>query len=87
MQERKVRRLPVIDEQSRLVGIVSLGDLAHCMHSQQTMGADGMTWIGVAYTLASVSEPRQFTPPPSGWPHTPSGPPVYVPVMRGARAG
>jgi CBS domain-containing protein len=29
MQSRRIRRLPVIDENRRLVGMVSLGDLSH----------------------------------------------------------
>jgi CBS-domain-containing membrane protein len=65
MQQHKVRRLPVVDGEERVIGILSLGDIAYSMHSKQTMGADGMTWAGVAHTLASICEPRQFTPPPS----------------------
>jgi CBS domain-containing protein len=41
MSENKVRRLPVLDENKRLVGIVSLGDLAsHTNHELcgQTLG-------------------------------------------------
>ena len=49
MQEKQVRRLLVLDRDNRLVGIVSLGDLA-----VQT-GDDRLT----AVTLEGVSEPSQ----------------------------
>ncbi len=58
MQQHKIRRVPVVDDQKRLLGIVSLGDLAYCMAAEQTLGGDGMTWTAVAHTLARVSEPR-----------------------------
>jgi CBS domain-containing protein len=87
MQEHKVRRLPVVDEDGSLVGIISLGDLAYCMQSQQTMGADGMTWLGVAHTLAAVSAPRRFTPPPSEQPMPPSVGPRKITPFPFSRAG
>jgi CBS domain-containing protein len=38
MSDRQVRRIPVVDHRNRLVGIVSLGDIAH--HSdERTAGA------------------------------------------------
>lgn len=58
MQQHKIRRVPVVDADRRLVGMVSLGDLAHAMSSQQTLGGDGMTWTSLAHTLAAVSTPR-----------------------------
>ena len=58
MQQHKIRRVPVVDEQKRLLGIVSLGDIAYAMAAEQTLGGDGMTWTAVAHTLARVSEPR-----------------------------
>lgn len=42
MESRQVRRLPVVDEQSSLVGILSLGDVSHCGHRDlaiEVMGA------------------------------------------------
>jgi CBS-domain-containing membrane protein len=38
MQERQIRRLPVLDRQKRLVGILSLGDLATRTHDSRTVG-------------------------------------------------
>jgi CBS domain-containing protein len=64
MQRREVRRLPVVDHAGKLIGIVSLGDLAHYMAAEQSFGSDGMTWSAVAHTLAAVSSPRSMRPPP-----------------------
>lgn len=58
MQQYRIRRLPVLDAERRVVGVVSLGDLAYIMSSQQTLGGDGMTWTSIAHTLAAVSTPR-----------------------------
>jgi hypothetical protein len=38
--------------------MVSLGDLAHFMATEQSFGSDGMTWSALAHTLAAVSTPR-----------------------------
>jgi CBS domain-containing protein len=58
MQQHRIRRVPVVDNDRRLVGIISLGDLAYVMSTQQTLGGDGMTWTSIAHTLAAVSAPR-----------------------------
>lgn len=79
MAQRRIRRLPVVDEGDKLVGIVSLGDLAHYMQTQQTTGADGMTWPAIARTFASVSAPRHFEPPPASWSDAQSTP---APISR-----
>lgn len=47
MGELKVRRLPVVDRDKRLVGIISMGDLANG-------GADNLS---VAETLTEISQP------------------------------
>ena len=31
MDQKKIRRLPVLDDKKRLVGMLSLGDVAHCV--------------------------------------------------------
>ncbi len=49
MRDQQVRRLPVLDQNQRLVGIVSLGDLATDMPSEQKSGE----------TLKGVSKPSQ----------------------------
>ena len=37
MTERRIRHLPIVDEQGKLVGIVSIGDLVKHQHDQLTM--------------------------------------------------
>lgn len=58
MQQHKIRRVPVVDAERRLIGIVTLADLAYILGSSQTLGGDGMTWSAVGHTLAAVCEPR-----------------------------
>jgi CBS-domain-containing membrane protein len=56
MRERRVRRLPVVDADWRLVGMLSLNDLAreavHDNHSGTPRSED------VTRTLAAICEPR-----------------------------
>jgi CBS domain-containing protein len=47
MQDRQIRRLPIVDRDQRLVGIVALGDLATDVNKPKT----------VASTLEKISEP------------------------------
>jgi CBS domain-containing protein len=49
MKEKQVRRLPVMSRDKRLVGIVSLGDLAVETHDEELAGN----------TLEAVSEPAE----------------------------
>lgn len=59
MQSAQLRRVPVVDAEGRLLGIVSLGDLAHHAHSSPLR----MPEIpGVAKTLAVITERRQPQP-------------------------
>ncbi len=55
MQAAQLRRLPVVDADGKVIGIIGLGDLARSAHSS----ALRMTEIpGVAKTLASITERR-----------------------------
>jgi len=58
MRSRKVRRLPVLDSTAKLVGIVSLNDLAR--ESERESGRKGRAVSGqeVSATLAAICEPR-----------------------------
>jgi CBS domain-containing protein len=58
MRSRKVRRLPVLDAEARLVGIVSLNDLA--LESERESGRKGREVSGqeVSATLAAICAPR-----------------------------
>jgi CBS domain-containing protein len=58
MRLKQVHRLPVVDHHGRVVGVVSLNDIAQSSQSS----AQGLTRIpgtGVAETLAAVSQPRE----------------------------
>jgi CBS domain-containing protein len=57
MSQNKIRRVPVVDDQGRLVGIVTLGDLAYLV-ARESNGGDGMTWTSIAHTLGAISQPR-----------------------------
>lgn len=56
MREDHVRRLPVVDDGGRLLGVVTIGDLARCSQSSAFQKAIG--GVGVAKTLAAICEPR-----------------------------
>ena len=51
MQERQVRRIPIVDDDGRVIGIVSLADLALKDKAEK-----------VAKTVADVSKPRSSAP-------------------------
>lgn len=55
MREHRVRRMPVVDEAGRLVGVVTLADLARHVDS---LGDDAACAHFVS-TLAAISEPRR----------------------------
>lgn len=59
MSNRQVRRIPVVDGDDRLVGIIAVGDVARALGSR--MPAE------VVACLEAISEPaRDLTPAPSG---------------------
>ncbi len=59
MRSKQVHRLPVLDEAGKLVGMVSLSDLARAARR----GAKGVDGGAVTATLAAIVEPR---PRPAG---------------------
>jgi CBS domain-containing protein len=66
MTTHKIRRLPVVDEESRPIGIVSLADLARLAQAPSTQSQEARSWVpGV---LAGISEP----PGDRGGPAAPS---------------
>lgn len=69
MRERKVRRLPVLDGDGRLSGMISLGDLAHHLEASNYRG-DGVTCETLARALAAVTapQPAQVPDPPRSSP-------------------
>jgi CBS domain-containing protein len=65
MREAQVRRLPVVDEQGRLVGLLSLNDLAReASHNGKSRGAPEPE--DLAATLAAICTPRDLPAPARG---------------------
>lgn len=58
MRMRRVRRLPVIDLEGRLVGLVSLNDIARTAVREQTLRNKDVTPAEVGTTLAAICQPR-----------------------------
>lgn len=57
MREAKIRRLPVIDEQGSLVGMITLADLAREAERGQAAGSTAVSGREVGATLASICQP------------------------------
>lgn len=65
MRQNQVRRLPVVDEQGVLVGLLSLGDVARYVRQHSPRSSDGsVSQQHVAETLAAICEPRFHSIPP-----------------------
>ncbi len=58
MQKNQLRRLPVVDEGGRLVGIVTLGDLARHAATERANTTRKVGADEVAVTLAAICAPR-----------------------------
>lgn len=57
MQEKQIRRVPVVDPQGRPVGILTLNDLARAA-AQATARMTSGSGVDVLRTLAAIGEPR-----------------------------
>lgn len=57
MRDAQIRRVPVVDAQGRLVGIVTLGDIVHLRDEHRLRGAIELP--RAARTLAAITERRQ----------------------------
>jgi len=57
MREARIRRLPVVDEQDSLVGMISLADLAQEAARERTASRQEITETEVGDTLAAICEP------------------------------
>src|SRR5262249_20138270 len=55
MQRARVRRLPVVDADGQVCGVIALGDIAQ--RASGSRGKDSLSYEGVAKTLAAVSRP------------------------------
>jgi CBS domain-containing protein len=58
MREARVRRVPVVDAQRTLVGIIALADLAREAASERAAAEKDVTESEVGDTLAAICEPR-----------------------------
>jgi CBS-domain-containing membrane protein len=58
MREARVRRVPVVDAQGSLVGIVGLADLAREAASERADAEKQITESEIGDTLAAICEPR-----------------------------
>jgi CBS domain-containing protein len=56
MREQQVRRLPVVDQNARPVGVLSLNDIARAGAAQHWKSDDGLTARNVASTLAAICD-------------------------------
>ena len=64
MRVNQVRRLPVVDEQGVLIGLLSLGDVARYVRQHSPRGASTVAQQRLAETLAAICEPRFHSIPP-----------------------
>jgi CBS domain-containing protein len=59
MREARIRRLPAVDAQGALLGMVTLADLAREAARESTAGKQEITEMEVGDTLAAICEPRR----------------------------
>jgi CBS domain-containing protein len=59
MREARIRRLPVVDEQGAIAGMITLVDLAREAQREQTFPAPAITGNEIGVTLASICQPSQ----------------------------
>ena len=62
MRMAQVRRIPVVDDEGKLRGILSIADLALHLH-RPGRKTDGLSYQSVAQTLAAISQPPVHSPP------------------------
>jgi CBS domain-containing protein len=61
MQDNQLRRLPVIDRDGHLLGMVSINDLARKAATDRHLSSPQVGEAGVVTTLAAISMPRPMT--------------------------
>jgi CBS-domain-containing membrane protein len=66
MRTNRVRRLPVVDAEGVLVGLLSLGDIARYVRQHSPRSSSNLAQQRLADTLAAICEPRfnSIPPPP-----------------------
>jgi CBS domain-containing protein len=58
MRDNQIRRLPIIDREGHLMGVVSINDLARKAASDQHLSSPRVGETGVVTTLAAIASPR-----------------------------
>jgi CBS-domain-containing membrane protein len=58
MRRHQIHRLPVVEANDRLVGILSLNDLARAAARERTKAVRQIGTDAIAQTLAAITEPR-----------------------------
>jgi CBS domain-containing protein len=58
MRRTQVRRVPVLDREARLKGILSLNDLARHAHRSAGRKSNGLSGDSISQTLAAICQPR-----------------------------
>lgn len=58
LRERQLHRLPVLDEDRRVVGMISLNDIARAAAAERWQGDEGLSPREVGRTVAAIAEPR-----------------------------
>jgi CBS domain-containing protein len=58
LRERQLHRLPVLDEDERIIGMITLNDIAHGAAAQRWQGDDGLSPRDVGRTVAAIGERR-----------------------------
>ncbi len=58
MQQKQVRRIPILDDDRRLIGILSLNDLARAQHTFGHKAHNGLSTDSIADTIAAIGESR-----------------------------
>jgi CBS domain-containing protein len=58
MREKQIRRLPVMDKEGKLIGMLALSDLARSSHLVSGTKPNSLGPQGIALTLEAVSRPR-----------------------------
>jgi len=64
MREAHIRRLPVVDDEQTLLGMISLADLAREAYREQGQSQREITARDICGTLAVICEPEGHTPSP-----------------------
>jgi CBS domain-containing protein len=63
MRSKQIRRIPVLDEERQLVGLISLADIATQSQSFGERAENDLAPAAVAATLANICRPRQQPSP------------------------